>query len=132
MKKNILVIAAVCLLLSVSSCNNPQVIIQSQVTAINRTCPIEFGNGLTLASVENDGRYIVYNFKGPDGMYFNQTNVTDEMKNQIVQTLNMQAQSDKETDKLLSALKESGVGIIYHYYGDSESVMDVIIESSDL
>lgn len=128
----ILFMAVIALVFATSSCgNNPQTIIRMQTIAENRSCPQDLGGGLTLVNVEFEGLYMIYNIKG-EGLYFSQKNATPEMKDQIVQTLQTNAQIDAATKKLLTALIDAKVGIIYHYYGDADSVMDVVIEAEDL
>ena len=133
MKKYLsLFVSAVVMLLTIASCvNSNQAIIQAQAMAANRSCPMEVGNGLTLTKVEFSGLYVVYNYKG-EGLCFNQENVTPEMKVQIIQTLQTQAQNDANTKKFIEALKKEHVGIIYHYYNGSGMIMDVVIEARDL
>lgn len=133
MKKYVfLFLTAIALCLSVASCsNNPKALIQAETTAANLQCPQDIGNGLTMTKVEYTGLYIVYYFKGSDGMYFSQDNVTAEVKNQIVQTLRLQAENDASIKNLLSALKKAGVGMIYHYYV-SDSFMDIVIDANEL
>jgi hypothetical protein len=127
----LLFVAAIAILFSVTSCSNgSQTIIQAQAIAANRSCPMEIGNGLTLTKVSYEGRYVVYSYKG-EGLYFSQENVTPEMKAQIAQSLQIQAQSDPNTKKFIEALKKENVGLIYHYY-NSDSVMDVVVEARDL
>lgn len=133
MKRYIVVLmAAIAICFSVTSCGNgSRTFIQAQATATNLKCPQDVGNGLTLVSVEFGGLYLVYSYKG-EGMYFSQNNVTPEMKNQIIQALQTQAQSDLSTKKLIEALKKENVGIIYHYFNSSDMVMDVVIEAREL
>lgn len=133
MKKSILLFAtAISFLFAATSCvNSNQTIIQAQAMVANRSCPMEVGNGLTLTKVDFPGRYVVYYYKG-EGMYFSQENVTQEMKAQIVQTMQTQAQNDANTKKFIEALKKENVGIIYHYYNGSGMIMDVVIEARDL
>lgn len=133
MKRFIVVLmAAIAICFSVTSCGNgSRAFIQAQATATNLKCPQDVGNGLTLVSVEFGGLYLVYSYKG-EGMYFSQNNVTPEMKNQIIQALQAQAQSDSSTKKLIEALKKENVGIIYHYFNSSDMVMDVVIEAREL
>lgn len=71
---------------------------------------------------------MVYYYKG-EGMCFSQETVTPEMKAAIVQALQVKAQNDENTKKFIDALKKEHIGIIYHYYNGSDSVMDVVIEA---
>lgn len=132
MKKNLtLLVAVIAVLFSATSCGNgSKAIIQAQAIAANSMCPMEMGGGLTLMKVEYEGLYVVYSYKG-EGMCFSQENVTPEMKNKIVQSLQTQAQSDATTKRFIDALKKEKVGIIYHYYDVSGSVMDVVVEARD-
>lgn len=134
MKKFVAVfLSAIVICFSVASCvNSPKAIIQAEATAANLQCPKDMGKGLTLTKVEFEGLYVVNYIKGSDDLYsFSQDLVTDEMKNQIVQTLQLQAQSQPSVKKFIEALKKENVGIIYHY-NTSNSVMDVVVEARDL
>lgn len=134
MKKTLLLFLSVIVVcISIASCvNSPQAIIQAEATAANLQCPQDMGNGMTLTKVEFEGLYVVNYIKGSDDIYsFSQELVTDEMKNQIVQALKQQAQSQPQVKKYIEAMKKENVGIIYHY-STSNSVMDVVIESRDL
>ena len=124
-------IAALCLV-TFSSCNSTETIIQRETKAANLQCPMSIGAGLTMTSVEYEGRYVMYNYKGDESSYsFNQTLVTNEIKNGIIEELRLRASNDKNMQKFINALKTQHVGIIYHYYTSSSS-MDVIIEPEEL
>lgn len=133
MKKSITLFTIVIVFcLSIASCDRSQAIIQAEVTASNLQCPQDLGDGLSLTKVEYEGRYVVHYYKGSDDIYsFSQDLVTDEMKSQIIQTLELQAQLQPSVKKYIEALKKENVGIIYHY-NTSKSVMDVVIEARDL
>ena len=101
----------------------------------NAKCPMEAGNGLTLSKVSNEGFYIIYCLKGKEGVhYFNQSMVTDELRQQTIEALKLNMKAEVQFAKFVDALKSEGIGIIYHYYvpGENGSSMDVVIESSQL
>lgn len=133
MKKHFcLILIAIFTCITFTSCvNGSKAIIQAEATAANLRCPMDMGAGLTLVKVEFEGIYVTYYVKGTDEMYFSKELITPEMKNQIVQAMQVQAQSDSSAKKFLAALKKENVGIIYHYFNES-GVMDVVIESRDL
>lgn len=132
MKKNIIMtaIAAVCIILT--SCNPAETIINANVKVANAQCPIDLGSGLKTTSLEYTGLYVIYNVQGDDAMYsFSQANATEEIKKQLIASLQSQAITDDGVRKYIKALREKGVGVIYHYF-TSSTVMDVVIESYEL
>lgn len=119
-------------LVVMNSCSNPELIIEAEVQAANIRCPQDMGNGLTLTRVENDARYIIYYYKGDDMIYsFSQDLVTDAQKEQIINTLQTQANSIPDVKKFIKALKEADKGITYHYFTSSSS-MDIIVKPNEL
>lgn len=134
MKKTLtLFISAIVLCFSIASCvDSSQAIIQAEATAANLQCPRDMGSGMTLTKVDYEGLYVVNYIMGSDDLcFFSQDLVTDEMKSKMVQSLQLQAQTQPSVKKFLEALKKEGVGIIYHYT-TSNSAMDVVIEAKDL
>ncbi len=132
MKKSIIMtaIAAVCIILT--SCNPAETIINANVKVANAQCPIDLGSGLKTTSLEYTGLYVIYNVQGDDTMYsFSQANATEEIKEQLIASLQSQAMIDDGVRKFIKALREKGVGVIYHYF-TSSTVMDVVIESYEL
>lgn len=132
MKKSIIMtaIAAVCIILT--SCNPAETIINANVKVANAQCPIDLGSGLKTTSLEYTGLYVIYNVQGDDTMYsFSQANATEEIKAQLIASLQSQAMIDDGIRKFIKALREKGVGVIYHYF-TSSTVMDVVIESYEL
>lgn len=132
MKKSIIItaIAAVCIILT--SCNPAETIINANVKVANAQCPIDLGSGLKTTSLEYTGLYVIYNVQGDDTMYsFSQANATEEIKEQLIASLQSQAMIDDGVRKFIKALREKGVGVIYHYF-TSSTVMDVVIESYEL
>lgn len=132
MKKSIIMtaIAAVCIILT--SCNPAETIINANVKVANAQCPIDLGSGLKTTSLEYTGLYVIYNVQGDDTMYsFSQANATEEIKAQLIASLQSQAMIDDGVRKFIKALREKGVGVIYHYF-TSSTVMDVVIESYEL
>lgn len=132
MKKSIIMtaIAAVCIILT--SCNPAETIINANVKVANAQCPIDLGSGLKITSLEYTGLYVIYNVQGDDTMYsFSQANATEEIKEQLIASLQSQAMIDDGVRKFIKALREKGVGVIYHYF-TSSTVMDVVIESYEL
>ena len=132
MKKSIIMtaIAAVCIILT--SCNPAETIINANVNVANAQCPIDLGSGLKTTSLEYTGLYVIYNVQGDDTMYsFSQANATEEIKAQLIASLQSQAMIDDGVRKFIKALREKGVGVIYHYF-TSSTVLDVVIESYEL
>ena len=132
MKKSIIMtaIAAVCIILT--SCNPAETIINANVKVANAQCPIDLGSGLKTTSLEYTGLYVIYNVQGDDTMYsFSQANATEEIKEQLIASHQSQAMIDDGVRKFIKALREKGVGVIYHYF-TSSTVMDVVIESYEL
>ena len=132
MKKSIIMtaIAAVCFMLT--SCSPAETIINANVKVANAQCPIDLGSGLKTTSLEYTGLYVIYNVQGDDTMYsFSQANATEEIKEQLIASLQSQAMIDDGVRKFIKALREKGVGVIYHYF-TSSTVMDVVIESYEL
>lgn len=125
-------IFAALLMVALSSCNSAEMIIQTEVKAANQQCPMSLGSGLTLTSVEYNVRYVTYYVQGDESMYtFSTSLATPALKQQLISALKQNASVDKNVAKLLNALEEKHVGIIYHYYTNSSS-MDVVINSLDL
>jgi len=123
---------ATLLAFTLSSCNSAEMIIQAEVKAANQQCPMSLGSGLTMTAVEYNVRYVTYYIKGDESIYsFNQSLVTPALKQQLISTLKQNAAADDSMERLLNALNEKHVGIIYHYYTNSSS-MDVVINSLDL
>lgn len=132
-----IVVVAMMILLCHQSSNqtctkDAQSAIQSELSACNLRCPMDMGNNLTLTKVELKGQYVVYDIMGTEEMFFSQDFVTSEMKNQLVQTLQIKAQNDPSVEKFIAELKKENIGVIYHYFNSLDMSMDVIIESSEL
>lgn len=104
----------------------------SAVALMNQQYPQEIGSGLTITEVEYSGNYVTYFYQGDDTMYqFSQDLVTQELKQQLISALQQQAMTDTNVNEFMQTLRDAQVGIIYHYY-TSSSVMDVVIEYSEL
>ena len=131
MKKYLLLLVAVIAIgFTVTSCSSKSVI-EAGVAAENLKCPQNLGNGMTLVKVEFSGLYVTYDIKY-EYLYLISPESIPTVKSTVIQTLRQQSQFDDSSKDLLDAMKKEGIGIIYHYYNDSGSPIDIVIESSDL
>ena len=62
---------------------------------------------------------------------FSQDLVTTALKEEMIGTLRLQALTNSDMEEFMQTLRDAQVGIIYHYF-TSSSVMDVVIEYSEL
>lgn len=127
-------VVAVVSMMSVTSCDLSEAVIQANVMKNNAACPMEMGNGLTLTHVEYAGMYVEYSIKFPEGTVLTEDKeLINESKKQIISSLQVQASMDKDTRKFIDALKKSGVGVIYHYYvPGSDTALDIVIHSHEI
>ena len=111
---------------------SPETKLISALALMNQQYPQEIGSGLTITEVEYSGNYVTYFYQGDDTMYqFSQDLVTQELKQQLISALQQQAMTDTNVNEFMQTLRDAQVGIIYHYF-TSSSVMDVVIEYSEL
>ena len=111
---------------------SPETKLISAVALMNQQYPQEIGSGLTITEVEYTGNYVTYYCQGDDEMYnFSQDLVTTALKEEMIGTLRLQALTNSDMEEFMQTLRDAQVGIIYHYF-TSSSVMDVVIEYSEL
>ena len=112
------------------SCNlGPNAIIKAGVWAYNAECPDDLGNGFTMTQVADEGRYVKYFVMGDDDMYeFDQSMADGEVRQAILEDLRSESLTDDDLRQFLDALRQTGRGLIYHYYTTSGTSMDVVID----
>lgn len=128
MKKLLLFFAIVALL---TSCNSvTEAYLEADVSASNKQCPMSMGNGLTMTKIEKDSNYVIYYVEGDSDLYqFSNDLVTENMKDEMVYEMLSNAKKDASVKKFVDALIKLHIGVVYHYYTSSGSMMDVVLES---
>lgn len=128
MKKLLLFFAIVALL---TSCNSvTEAYLEADVSASNKQCPMSMGNGLTMTKIEKDSNYVIYYVEGDSDLYqFSNDLVTEDLKNHMVSETLSNAKKDASVKKFVDALIKLHIGVVYHYYTSSGSMMDVVLES---
>ena len=134
-KRLLLALVATLSLLSVSSCDLSEKIIELGVQQAKATCPKDIGDGLTMADVQYSGGYVTYVYQCDAYMYDYDTMMVykEESKESILEELMGQAEIDKDVEAFLSALRKSQIGLIYQYYVSSnDTPVEIQIEYDEL
>lgn len=119
-------------MLTMMSCGGRQSVIRTEIAAAKQLCPKYMGEGMTLTDLELDGSYVIYHIKYDlCSILADDPATLDIMKAAMIQSL--QSQGDISAAKFVSALKEEGIGIVYHIYSDDgSSPVDIKIEADEL
>ena len=135
LKRLFLALAAVLPLLCVSSCDLSEKIIEISVNQAKASCPMDLGDGLTMADVRYADGYVTYVYQCDEDSYSYDLimDQNDEMKEAVVEELRGQAEKDKSIKAFLEALKKSGTGLIYQYnIPGADAPAEIQVESDEL
>ena len=135
MKRILLSIVAALSLLAVSSCNFSEKFIQLSIDQVKASCPMDVDEGLTMTDVNLLNGYVTYVYQCDEEVYDFDilTNQKPAVKEAVIAELKGQAETDKNVKAFLSALKQSGTGLIYQYnIPGVEAPVEVQIEHDEL
>ena len=135
MKRLFLALAAALPILCVSSCDLSEKIIEISVKQAKASCPMDLGDGLTMADVQYADGYVTYVYQCDEDSYSYDLimDQNDEMKEAVVEELQGQAEKDKSIKAFLEALKKSGTGLIYRYnIPGADAPAEIQVESDEL
>ena len=135
MKRLILAFVAALSLLAVSSCNFSEKFIQLSIDQVKASCPMDVDEGLTMTDVNLLNGYVTYVYQCDEEVYDFDilTNQKPAVKEAVIAELKGQAETDKNVKAFLSALKQSGTGLIYQYnIPGAEAPVEVQIEHDEL
>ena len=122
-------------LLAVSSCNFSEKFIQLSIDQVKASCPMDVDEGLTMTDVNLLNGYVTYVYQCDEEVYDFDilTNQKPAVKEAVIAELKGQAETDKNVKAFLSALKQSGTGLIYQYnIPGAEAPVEVQIEHDEL
>ena len=135
MKRILLSIVAALSLLAVSSCNFSEKFIQLSIDQVKASCPMDVDEGLTMTDVNLLNGYVTYVYQCDEEVYDFDilTNQKPAVKEAVIAELKGQAEPDKNVKAFLSALTQSGTGLIYQYnIPGAEAPVEVQIEHDEL
>ena len=135
MKRLLLAVIAALSLMTVSSCNFSEKFIQLSLDQVKASCPMDVDDGLTMTDVNLLNGYVTYVYQCDEEVYDFDilTNQKPAVKEAVIAELKGQAETDKNVKAFLSALKQSGTGLIYQYnIPGAEAPVEVQIEHDEL
>ena len=135
MKRILLAVIAALSLMTVSSCNFSEKFIQLSIDQVKASCPMDVDEGLTMTDVNLLNGYVTYVYQCDEEVYDFDilTNQKPAVKEAVIAELKGQAETDKNVKAFLSALKQSGTGLIYQYnIPGAEAPVEVQIEHDEL
>lgn len=134
MKKALILLAITALAaVSFTACNPSEIFIKAIVKNADKQYPEDMGDGLTMQSIEYDGKYVTYTIEGDEDLYsFSQDLVTPELKKDMISSLYDLSLDDGNVVEFLNVLRKHNKGIIYSYYTlDPYSEMEVVLEPGE-
>ena len=135
MKRILLAVVAALSVMAVSSCNFSEKFIQLSIDQVKASCPMDVDEGLTMTDVNLIDGYVTYVYQCDEEVYDFDilTNQKPAVKEAVIAELKGQAETDKNVKAFLSALKQSGTGLIYQYnIPGAEAPVEVQIEHDEL
>jgi len=129
-KLTVLFLSIVSVAAMMTSCLTPEQKIQKTIDKVNKQCPMDAGNGMSLASLTVDDNNIVYQFEidetqGMSVEVFNMPEVKDAL---VKQYLN---EDNKDTAPLTNLCKEANYNLVFRFTGKPSGEKAEIVVNAD-
>lgn len=135
-KLTVLLLSIVGAVAMMTSCLTPEQQIEKAIKKVNEQCPMDVGNGMTIASLTIEDNNIVYLFEidetqGMSVQIFNMPEVKDAMKKTLVeQYLN---EDNKDTAPLTKLCKEADYNLVFRFAGKpSGDEAEIVVNADEL
>ena len=134
-KVSLFILSIISVVAMMSSCaqRTPEEKMEKAIAHANKECPMDLGNGMSLASVTEEENNIVYSFEineetlGKSVKTFNRPEVKNTMRKSLI------ANFLSEDNKLIKLCKELNYNFIIRFVGKpSEEVAEITVNADEL